>query len=204
MKFLATLSLVTVLLVGIVLFGWLVWPTRYRYDRLRLSAGMELPVRINRFSGRAEVLIINRGWVLQPVPETLPASATKPVGKESGAQSSGLRPGEAEEPLPDFIPDKTKPARPAPVRPPPPPGYFDVEARAKQQPWQDKKNWRQLHNGMTEGDVRSLLGEPGRVENEGNSEDWYYPDVQGRMPSLGSDPGTLWFFDGKLGQWNEP
>lgn len=44
------------LLTVVVSFGWFVWPTRYRYDRLQ-----DIPVRIDRLSGRAEGLG-GRGW----------------------------------------------------------------------------------------------------------------------------------------------
>jgi hypothetical protein len=52
-----TLSgLVGLLLIGLAAFAVTIWPTLYRYDRLA-----SLPVRINRFTGKAEVLSTD-GW----------------------------------------------------------------------------------------------------------------------------------------------
>jgi hypothetical protein len=44
----------------LVPFGYLVWPTVYRYDHIQV-AGSDLPVRIDRFTGKAEYLYLN-GW----------------------------------------------------------------------------------------------------------------------------------------------
>jgi hypothetical protein len=48
----------TVLAAGFVLF---IWPTRYRYDRLQMlgetAPGPVYPVRIDRFTGEAEILL---------------------------------------------------------------------------------------------------------------------------------------------------
>lgn len=52
-----------VLLAGF--FAGTVWPTRFRYDHLNLG-GTILPVRIDRFSGRTEVLRGFDGWVGVP------------------------------------------------------------------------------------------------------------------------------------------
>ena len=61
---LSTLS--TIAAVFMSLFMFFVWPTPYRYDHLRTS-GHSLPVRINRFTGRAEWLNM-RGWQpMQPM-----------------------------------------------------------------------------------------------------------------------------------------
>ncbi|MGO8788431.1 MAG: hypothetical protein ACLQVL_13765 [Terriglobia bacterium] len=43
-------------------FAWFDWPTRYRYDRVNLEEGVSFPVRIDRFSGKTEILY-PRGWV---------------------------------------------------------------------------------------------------------------------------------------------
>ncbi len=47
--------------LAISAFAVLVWPTRYRYDHMDTGAGHSYPVRINRFTGRTEVLYEN-GW----------------------------------------------------------------------------------------------------------------------------------------------
>jgi hypothetical protein len=48
--------LILTLLLVFVGFAWLVWPTRYRYDRMG-----NIPVRIDRLSGRADGLY-SSGW----------------------------------------------------------------------------------------------------------------------------------------------
>jgi hypothetical protein len=48
-------------LIVVGCFGWLVWPTPYRFDTLR-SGGSSVPVRINRISGEAARLSVV-GWV---------------------------------------------------------------------------------------------------------------------------------------------
>ena len=40
-----------------------VWPTRYRYDRVNEEEGVSYPLRIDRFSGKTEIFIPERGWV---------------------------------------------------------------------------------------------------------------------------------------------
>lgn len=77
-------------------FALFVWPTRYRYDRVQLlgetAPGPVFPVRIDRFTGRAEVLLpqmlldsrhnMQFGWVGltgEPVPEDVLAELRKNV-----------------------------------------------------------------------------------------------------------------------------
>lgn len=55
-----TLSFVLVLLL---VLGVLVWPTRYRYERLRVSGGTETVLRIDRLTGRAAYFNPGKGWV---------------------------------------------------------------------------------------------------------------------------------------------
>jgi hypothetical protein len=52
-------------------------------------------------------------------------------------------------------------------------------------------NWRRLRRGMKEDDVRSLLGEPQRV-NGGDLAIWYWGDA------------SVTFLDDKVYQWQEP
>jgi len=50
--------------LGILAFGWLVWPTPYRYDHETLRAGQfarTTLIRINRLTGATETLGEN-GW----------------------------------------------------------------------------------------------------------------------------------------------
>jgi hypothetical protein len=42
-------------------FAVYIWPTKYRYDRIRLGEGYEFPVRIDRLTGEAEHLTAV-GW----------------------------------------------------------------------------------------------------------------------------------------------
>ena len=45
-----------------LLFAVFVWPTPYGYDHLGGLNGVSVPVRINRFTGRAEMMR-GDGWV---------------------------------------------------------------------------------------------------------------------------------------------
>ena len=66
------------------------------------------------------------------------------------------------------------------------------ERRASTSPnWRDLQNWRRLRQGMTEDEVRALLGEPERVEG-GSLAIWFWPD------------GNVRFIRGKLEGWSEP
>ncbi|UCF57978.1 MAG: hypothetical protein JSW15_05895 [Deltaproteobacteria bacterium] len=61
--------------------------------------------------------------------------------------------------------------------------------------WQNKKNWRKLEIGMSEVEVRSILGEPTKII-KGVKTLWYYPNIYGGFVSFGRN--------GKLAGWNEP
>ncbi len=61
--------------------------------------------------------------------------------------------------------------------------------------WQNKKNWRSLEVGMSEAQVKKILGEPVKVI-KGVKTLWYYPNFYGGNVSF--DEG------GKLTGWNEP
>ena len=69
--------------------------------------------------------------------------------------------------------------------------------KSKLEPWQEQDKWRQLRAGMTRPEVRTLLGEPIKIQTFGVAGDfWYYPDELG---------GRLDFDrDGILDSWNEP
>lgn len=72
------------------LFGWFVWPTKYRYDRLRIE-GSELPVRIHRVTGEADYLSpIGDGWIKneKPTAVTAPPAAVD-LGKLTPYQLTG-------------------------------------------------------------------------------------------------------------------
>lgn len=56
----------------------------------------------------------------------------------------------------------------------------------------DIANWRRLRENMSMDDVRSLLGEPERIEG-GSVAFWYYPRN-----------GEVAFVSGRLTRWSEP
>ena len=49
-------------LLLILLFAVYVWPTRWRYDHLTFEGNI-VPVRMDRFSGDADMLLPDEGWV---------------------------------------------------------------------------------------------------------------------------------------------
>ncbi|KPL26785.1 MAG: hypothetical protein AMS23_00025 [Bacteroides sp. SM1_62] len=63
------------------------------------------------------------------------------------------------------------------------------------QGWQNKKNWRSLKPGMTEEQVRAVLGEPIKRIN-GIKTLWYYPNIFSSYVSFDEN--------GRLTMWNEP
>ena len=72
-KRVATAAVLTLVLIG---YGFLVWPTRYRYDHLK-QGNSDLPVRTNRFNGQSEALSSD-GWI--------------PLGARSRKISPGISP----------------------------------------------------------------------------------------------------------------
>jgi hypothetical protein len=50
--------------VVVIVVAWLlwIWPTAYRYDQITVE-GDSYPVRIHRFTGRAQMLTPDDGWV---------------------------------------------------------------------------------------------------------------------------------------------
>jgi len=61
--------------------------------------------------------------------------------------------------------------------------------------WRQRENWRSLKRGMTQGDVRSVLGEPSKVESNVAFTLWEYPG--GGSAQFGSR-------DERLQGWSEP
>lgn len=61
--------------------------------------------------------------------------------------------------------------------------------------WRQRENWRSLRRGMTESDVRSILGEPNKVDVNVAFTLWDYPG--GGSAQFGSR-------DGRLQGWSEP
>ena len=61
--------------------------------------------------------------------------------------------------------------------------------------WQNKRTWRSLEAGMSEDQVRALLGEPVK-EIKGVKTLWYYPSIYGGYVSFDEK--------GLLSGWKEP
>jgi hypothetical protein len=59
------MRLVWLLLVAA--FAVYVWPTRWRYDHMTVEGDI-VPVRVDRFSGAADMLLPDAGWVPVEVP----------------------------------------------------------------------------------------------------------------------------------------
>lgn len=64
-----SLALASVLWIVLVLaFTLFVWPTRWRYDHMTVDGNI-VPVRMDRFSGEADMLVPDEGWVPVRAPE---------------------------------------------------------------------------------------------------------------------------------------
>ena len=61
--------------------------------------------------------------------------------------------------------------------------------------YQNKMNWRKLKVGMSQSQVRSILGEPTKVI-KGVKTLWYYPNIYGGFVSFDQS--------GNIVGWNEP
>jgi hypothetical protein len=66
---------------------------------------------------------------------------------------------------------------------------------AEEYGWQNKMNWRKLEMGMSQAQVRSILGEPTKVI-KGVKTLWYYPNIYGGFVSFDRT--------GNIVGWNEP
>ena len=65
-------------LILLVVFAVYVWPTRWRYDHMTLEGNIVL-VRMDRFSGDADMLLPDEGWVPVATPEDS-TGAAMPAG----------------------------------------------------------------------------------------------------------------------------
>ena len=62
-------------LLIVLVFAVYVWPTRWRYDHLTMDGNI-VPVRMDRFSGRADMLVPDEGWVPVEAPNDSTGGAT--------------------------------------------------------------------------------------------------------------------------------
>jgi hypothetical protein len=67
------------LLLALAAFVMFVWPTRWRYDHMTVDGDL-VPVRIDRLTGDADMLVPDEGW--QPV-EAPPQPGSTDVGMPS-------------------------------------------------------------------------------------------------------------------------
>jgi hypothetical protein len=65
-------------LLVLVAFAVYVWPTRWRYDHMTMDGNI-VPLRMDRFSGQADMLLPDEGWVPVEVPVDSSGAAT-PAG----------------------------------------------------------------------------------------------------------------------------
>ena len=65
-------------LIVLAVFVVYVWPTRWRYDHMTLEGNIVL-VRMDRFSGDADMLLPDEGWVPVAAPEDS-TGAAMPAG----------------------------------------------------------------------------------------------------------------------------
>lgn len=64
-------------LIGLFAFAAFVWPTRFRFDHMTVEGNIVL-VRVDRFTGNADMLLPDDGWV--PVESTVDSTgAAAPV-----------------------------------------------------------------------------------------------------------------------------
>ena len=80
---------------------------------------------------------------------------------------------------------------------------------------QERTGWRKLSKGMTQNQVRAILGEPLRMTNQGEVTCWYYQEGQ-PLERNAADPGkwviprgSLLFSTDRAGapkltEWREP
>lgn len=61
--------------------------------------------------------------------------------------------------------------------------------------WRQRENWRSLKRGMKDSDVRSILGEPHKVDTFSTFSIWHYP---------GGGSANFGGRDGRLDGWSEP
>ena len=67
-----------VALLLVLAFATWVWPTRWRYDHMTVEGDI-VPVRVDRITGRADMLIPDHGWVPVEAPRDSLGDVT-PVG----------------------------------------------------------------------------------------------------------------------------
>lgn len=77
---LARLVRFTIVFALLGLFASVVWPTRWKYDHMTVD-GSVVPVRIDRFTGEADMLVPDEGWI--PVEAPMDGSTAEPEPQRS-------------------------------------------------------------------------------------------------------------------------
>ena len=62
--------------------------------------------------------------------------------------------------------------------------------------WKNRSLWRQLRIGMSMNQVKSLLGEPRKIDGGSSFTYWYYSKVSWHSRVI--------FYDGRVDRWTEP
>lgn len=68
-----------------------------------------------------------------------------------------------------------------------------LDEKFSDQRWQEPMLWSRIRTGMTEADIRKLLGEPSRIEHAIFTT-WYYHKTS-------KDHSHVWFDEGKVLGW---
>ena len=68
MKILGAILRASILLAIVGAFVLFVWPTRFRYDHMTVDGNL-VPVRIDRLTGDADMLVPDDGWVPVEAPQ---------------------------------------------------------------------------------------------------------------------------------------
>jgi len=65
-------------LLLLLAFAVYVWPTRWRYDHMTVDGNI-VPVRMDRFSGDADMLVPDEGWVPVEAPSDSTGAASPAI-----------------------------------------------------------------------------------------------------------------------------
>lgn len=160
--------------VSIVLFGLLVYPTLYKYDKLN----QKQPVIINRLTGETKILT-SEGWVKSGEYESA-AKEMKAYKDEIMIRIDSLSDEVRDkvlENISDDIQDLKDEATQAAVA--------QIEQEEIQQ-----TEIKKFKKGSTMKEVEASMGTPSSISSTGPYETWFY------------DMSTVGFEDGKVTEWS--